>query len=181
MPDSNWVVPAPEGTESTYSSSYLHRLCEDVRTHLITHYLSPKGTPKDLDDYEVNPLSGHCYECARELSFALYRLDIPHRVVKGGIKPLLEQHDELEPPYTMDDIEAVGARHYWVEIDDPNTDTTWVLELCSENYDTGYCDIYVETEPHNCLVRLDNHTNREPWENNDPNWWWTTQTLKQAD
>lgn len=169
--------PLPE-TETRYSTAYLTTLCTDVRKHVLESRYPHKDISDTLSPIETNPLFGYCYESARELSFALTESDIPHRVVKGGIKPLLTQSDTIDPPYTMDDIEAIGARHYWLEIDHPTTNTTWVLELCSEKYDTNYGDIFVDTIPHDCLVRLADHTHREPWTNNDPEWWWHTQNLE---
>lgn len=177
--NSNVVIPEPAADQSVYSTEYLIRVCKQVRSEILQYHISPKGTKQSIEEFDVNPLSGHCYESARELSYTLYQADIPHRIVKGGIKPLADQYDEITEPYTMDDIDAVGARHYWVEIDHPDTDTdtTWVLELCSENYDHNYNEIYVGTKPHDCLIRLSEHTDRSPWRNQDPDWWWNTRSL----
>lgn len=177
----NYEIPTPDEGDSKYSTSYFERVCEQVRSEILQYNIDPEGEPKCIDEFDVNPLTGYCYECACELSFTLFKAEIPHRIVKGGIRPLIEQYDELTEPYTMEDIEAVGARHWWIEVDEPNSDTTWILELCSENYNNGYCDIYVDTNPHDCLIRLDSHTNREPWSNDDPSWWWNTQTLESTD
>lgn len=177
-----YVIPEPEADKTRFSTSYLHRVCRQVRSEILQYNQAPRGEPKTLDDFHINPLSGHCYDSARELSFTLYQAGIPHRVVKGGIRPQLEQYDELTEPYDMDDIEAIGARHYWIEVDSPDDDddTTWVLELCSENLnDDIYGDIYVDTEPHDCMVRLDEHTDKEPW-THDSDWYWNTKTLERA-
>lgn len=72
----------------------------------------------------------------------------------------MQQHDFTEP-FTMDDVESVGGRHYWIEVDHPtpNTDTTWSIELCSEHYGEHHMDVYVGTALHEDITYIDGHRN----------------------
>lgn len=168
----NYTIPAVASDESRFSTRYLEKLATQVRDELFKYNIGPTQEQSSPDDFDTNPLAGHCYVSARELSFSLHKANIPHRVVKGGIKPLLEQVSELQPPYTIDNIEAIGARHWWVEVDHPTTSTTWSMELCSEHRGEHFQTVLVDTTRHEDLVTVADGMDMHPETLDDPDWNW---------
>lgn len=176
-----YTPPRTNHAVNKYTTEYLEKVATEVRDHLLKTEFKPYGVPKDTDSFDVNPLYGFCFQNARDLSNALYQADVKHRIVKGAIGPFLEQY-EFDRPFTEEHTSSVGGMHYWVEVDHPEHDLPWVMEICSEHRGEHYQRVYVEKGTHQDISYLENPDtrNRKPWRDTSE-WYWNPNDIQEPD